>query len=92
VPGLEAVRGLDVDIRRIPVAVVVGDPNPKSALAVAFHAAETAPAARADHAWVLDAPGASHVSPLSRDRAYIVAAVNWLRAAYAGLPNADVGH
>lgn len=92
VPGLEAVRGLEGDISHIPVAVVVGDTDPKSRLAKAFRTAETAPAARADHAWILDAPGATHVSPLSRDRAYIVAAVNWLRSTYRPLPNPDIGH
>jgi pimeloyl-ACP methyl ester carboxylesterase len=91
-PGLEAVRRLETDIRHIPVAVVVGDTDPKSALAQAFRIAETAPAARADHAWILDAPGATHVSPLSRDRAYIAAAVNWLRATYRPLPDPDIGH
>ena len=92
VAGLEAVRELDSDISHVPLAVVVGDTAPKSRLAQAFRVAETAPAARADHAWILDAPGATHVSPLSRDRAYIVAAVNWLRSTYRPLPDPDIGH
>ena len=92
IAGLEAVRELDGDISHVPLAVVVGDTDPKSRLAQAFHAAETAPARRAVHAWILDAPGATHVSPLSRDRAYIVAAVNWLRSTYRPLPDPNIGH
>ncbi len=92
VPGLAAVRALEGDVRHIPTVVIVGDTHPKSALAQAFHAAEIAPARRADHGWILDAPGATHVSPLSRDRAYVSAAVAWLRSAYAPSPGPDVGH
>ncbi len=99
IPGLTAVRDLPGDVRHIPTVVIVGDTHPKSPLAQAFHAAEIAPATRADHAWILDAPGATHVSPLSRDRAYVNAAVGWLRAAYQtpapppmpDLPGPDVG-
>ena len=100
IPGLAAVRDLPGDVRHIPTVVIVGDTHPKSPLARAFRAAEIAPATRADHAWILDAPGATHVSPLSRDRAYVSAAVDWLRAAYRtaapppvlDLPGPDVGH
>lgn len=92
IPGLAAVRELGGDIAGIPVAVVSTDTNPHSELASAFHQAELAPAQRAKYGWILDAPGGSHISPLARDRAYVVAAVNWLRAAYAGLPDPGVGH
>lgn len=81
-PGLAQVRGLASDVRHIPTVVIVGDPNPKARLARTWRAAEIAPAAQSDHGWILDAPGASHVSPLARDRAYVDAAVGWLRAPY----------
>lgn len=82
IPGLAAVRALsDGAARHIPTVVIVGAPNPKAPLARAWRAAEIAPAPRADHAWILDMPGATHVSPLTRDRAYVVAAVGWLRGA-----------
>lgn len=81
VPGLEAVKRLDPDaVRRIPTVVISGALYPKEKLAAAWRAAEVKPAAAADRAWVLDAPGATHVSPLARDRAYIDAAVGWLRS------------
>jgi pimeloyl-ACP methyl ester carboxylesterase len=89
IPGLEAVRQLGDHARHIPTAVIVGSTDPKQRLARAWRAAEVAPAQRADRYWILDMPGATHVSPLTRDRAYVTAAVNWLRDA---LPGADVGH
>jgi pimeloyl-ACP methyl ester carboxylesterase len=89
IPGLEAVRGLAGDPRHIPTVAIVGDRDPRRPLARAWRAAEIAPATRADHSWILDMPGASHVSPLTRDRAYVAAAVAWLRSA---LPGPDVGH
>lgn len=105
IAGLADVRNLPGDVRHIPTVVIVGDTHPRSTLALAFHAAEIAPATRADHAWILDAPGATHVSPLSRDRSYVSAAVDWLRSAYQtpayqppapapvlDLPGPDVGH
>lgn len=92
IPGLADVRALPGDISRIPVAVISTDTNPDSELASAFHKAEIAPALRARYGWILDAPGGTHISPLARDRAYIVAAVNWLRATYASLPDAGVRH
>jgi pimeloyl-ACP methyl ester carboxylesterase len=81
IPGLTAVRALGDGARHIPTVVIVGAPNPNARLARAWRAAEVAPALRADHAWILDMPGATHVSPLTRDRAYVVAAVGWLRGA-----------
>jgi hypothetical protein len=60
--------------------VIVGSPWPAEKLARAWRGAEVRPAALADHAWILDAPGATHVSPLARDRAYVDAAVGWLRS------------
>ena len=64
----------------VPTAVIVGSTAPDAPLAQAWHAAESAVAARAKLGWVLDAPGATHTSPLVRDRAYVVAAVDWLRS------------
>jgi pimeloyl-ACP methyl ester carboxylesterase len=88
VPALKTVRALGDAARHIPTVVIVGAPYPKERLARAWRAAEIAPAARADHAWILDAPGASHVSPLARDRAYIDAAVGWLRAPFVAASQA----
>ena len=83
IPGLTQVRDLGPTPSRIPIVAVIGAPYPRQRLARAWRAAEIAPTARADHAWVLDAPGASHTSPLVRDRAYITAAVGWLRSSFA---------
>ncbi len=80
VPGLDAVKRLDGEaVRHIPTVVISGSLYPKQRLAAAWRAAEIKPAAAADRSWILDAPGATHVSPLARDRAYIDAAVGWLR-------------
>jgi hypothetical protein len=68
---------------------IFGSPNPDGRLAAAWRRAEELPAQQASHGWVLEAIGASHVSPLARDRAYITAAVDWLRSTS---PGADVGH
>jgi pimeloyl-ACP methyl ester carboxylesterase len=84
IPGLAATRALGEAARHIPTVVIVGAPRPAAPLARAWRTAEIAPAQRADHAWILDAPGASHVSPLVRDRAYVTAAVAWLRAPRTG--------
>jgi pimeloyl-ACP methyl ester carboxylesterase len=86
VAGLKATRALPDDVRHIPTVVIVGDPSPDFDLAPIWMKAEIGPAARADTSWILDAPGASHVSPLSRDRAYVDAAVAWLRAPYLKAP------
>ncbi len=69
--------------------VISGAPYPDQPLAKAWRTAEVAPALRADRAWILDMPGATHVSPLTRDRAYVSAAVSWLRSLS---PSADVLH
>jgi pimeloyl-ACP methyl ester carboxylesterase len=82
VPGLAQVAALPPLDPAIPVAVITGDPDPTWPLPSAWRKAEEAPARTAQHGWVLDAPGATHVSPLARDRAYVDAAVGWLRATY----------
>jgi pimeloyl-ACP methyl ester carboxylesterase len=80
IPGLDAARGLGDEARHIPTVVISGAPYMDKPLAKAWRTAEVAPALRADTAWILDMPGATHVSPLVRDRAYVVAAVDWLRS------------
>ena len=89
IPGLDAARRLGDATRHIPTVVISGAPYPGRPLAKAWRTAEIAPALRADRAWILDMPGATHVSPLTRDRAYVAAAVGWLRSLS---PGADVGH
>ncbi|MDB5483899.1 MAG: hypothetical protein JWO83_4952 [Caulobacteraceae bacterium] len=80
VPGLDAARRLGDATRHIPTVVISGAPYPDQPLAKAWRTSEVAPALRADRAWILDMPGATHVSPLTRDRAYVTAAVGWLRS------------
>ncbi|THD65303.1 MAG: alpha/beta hydrolase [Phenylobacterium sp.] len=78
-PALRRVRELGDVPPTIPVAVVVGALRQAPAPDEAWRAAEVAPATRACQGWVLDAIGASHVSPLGRDRSYVIAAVRWLK-------------
>jgi pimeloyl-ACP methyl ester carboxylesterase len=81
IPGLTTVRGLGGAPPTVPLVVIVGATDPKSDLSRAWRAAGAAEIARAKSSWMLDALGATHTSPLTRDRAYVVAAVNWLRSA-----------
>lgn len=87
IPGLDAARRLGDATRHIPTVVISGAPYPDQPLAKAWRMAEIAPALRADRAWILDMPGATHVSPLTRDRAYVLAAVDWLRSLQAEPPH-----
>ena len=80
VPGLAAVAALGGSPPQIPTVVIFGAVDPNAPLARAWRAAEIVAAERARASWILDAPGATHVSPLSRDRAYVTAAVAWLRS------------
>ncbi len=89
IPGLETVRRLGDAARHIPTVVIVGAEDPARSLARAWRVAEVAPAEQTDRRWVLDMPGATHVSPLTRDRAYLRAAVAWLRSVS---PGPDVLH
>ena len=77
-PSLPRIREHGALPSRIPVAVIVASQNPDADLDKAWRRAQVAPALRACHRWVLDAVGATHVSPLGRDRSYVVAAVRWL--------------
>lgn len=80
VPGLTITANLGGSPPDIPTVVITASTDPNSALARAWRRAEAVPAERARRGWILDAPGATHVSPLSRDRAYVTAAVDWLRS------------
>ncbi|HEY5106907.1 MAG TPA: alpha/beta hydrolase [Caulobacteraceae bacterium] len=86
VPGLTEVERLGGVPADIPTVVIVGATQPRRGSARAWRAAEVAPAHRAQRAWILDAVGATHVSPLARDRAYIDVAVDWLRSEAARSP------
>lgn len=79
VPGLTSTAALGGSPPQIPTVVIVSDSG--GPLAAAWRTAEIVPATRARASWILDMPGASHTSPLARDRAYVAAAVNWLRSA-----------
>jgi pimeloyl-ACP methyl ester carboxylesterase len=79
VPGLAVAAALGGSPTQIPTVAVISDSA--GPLAAAWRAAEIVPAARARAGWILDIPGATHTSPLSRDRAWVAAAVNWLRSA-----------
>jgi pimeloyl-ACP methyl ester carboxylesterase len=89
VPGLAAVRQLGGSPPGIPTAVIVGATEPDLPVSKAWRAAESASALRAKTGWVLYAPGADHISPLLRDRAYVLAAVNWLRSLAAARAEAQ---
>jgi len=90
VPGLFITANLGGSPPAIPTVTIFGSTDPNGALARAWRAAEEAPANRAARGWMLEAIGATHVSPLARDRAYLRAAVDWLRS--LALPGPDVGH
>ena len=94
VAGLFVTANLGGSPRSIPTVSIYGGPDPGSTLASAWRRAAAVPSERADRGWTLEAVGATHVSPLARDRAYVVAAVNWLRSAASpgASPDADVGH
>jgi hypothetical protein len=79
IPGIRTTRRLPPLERRIPVAVLIAAEDPDTALARAWRQVQVASAAGAGRSWILDMPGATHVSPLGRDRAYVTAAVDWLR-------------
>lgn len=87
VAGLEAIATLPDDVGQIPTVSIVGSEDPPDWREPHDWAqAEEAPALRANVHWILYAQGASHVSPLARDRAYVDAAVDWLRSSYRTPP------
>ncbi|HXV01540.1 MAG TPA: alpha/beta hydrolase, partial [Caulobacteraceae bacterium] len=79
VPGLAVVAALGGSPAQIPTVAVISDSS--GDLAARWRAAEIVPAQRSRAGWILDIPGATHTSPLSRDQAWVTAAVNWLRSA-----------
>ncbi len=80
IPSLSLVRDLGGSPRNVPTAIIVGWTAPGLDISRSWRAAGAALAARARTAWVLEPMGATHVSPLLRDRAYVAAAVSWLRS------------
>jgi pimeloyl-ACP methyl ester carboxylesterase len=78
-PGIRASRRLPPLEADIPVAVLIAAEDPSDGLAKAWRKVQIASAAGARQKWILDMPGATHVSPLGRDRAYVTAAVDWER-------------
>lgn len=77
-PGLRRIKDRGGPSRAIPTAVIVASQSPGDPVDEAWREAQIAPARRACQGWALDAVGASHVSPLGRDRSYVLAAVRWL--------------
>lgn len=82
IDGLEIARGLGGSPKAVPTAVVASA-DPGAVLARSWQAAEQAPAERAARRLIIEAPGATHTSPLVRDRGYVVQAVDWVRAVSA---------
>jgi len=78
-PALRRVRDLGGVGRATPTAVIVASLAPTDPTDRAWREAQAAPARRACQGWVLDADGATHVSPLGRDRSYLLAAIRWLK-------------
>jgi pimeloyl-ACP methyl ester carboxylesterase len=91
VPALYITANLGGSPAQIPTVTIFGSPDPDGRLAAAWRTAEEVPAKRATRGWVLEAIGASHLSPLARDRAWVSAAVDWLRS-MAPSPGSDIGH
>jgi pimeloyl-ACP methyl ester carboxylesterase len=79
IPDLAEARAAGPLAPDLPIAVIAVDPAHPDAVSRAWRAAKVAPARRACRGWVLDAVGATHVTPLGRDRAYVLAAVRWLQ-------------
>jgi pimeloyl-ACP methyl ester carboxylesterase len=86
IPSLALVRDLGGSPRAVPTVLIVGWTAPGLDLSKSWRAAGAAIAARAQMSWMLEPMGATHVSPLLRDRAYIAAAVTWLRSLTSGNP------
>lgn len=78
-PALRRVREIGGVGPTTPTAVVVASLAPTDPTDRAWRQAQAAPARRACQGWVIDANGATHVSPLGRDRSYLLAAIDWLQ-------------
>ncbi|HEX7759584.1 MAG TPA: alpha/beta hydrolase [Caulobacteraceae bacterium] len=79
-PGLTVARRLGGSPSQVPTVVVVESGKADLLASFGWRAAQIAPAERAEQGWTLRIIGATHVSPLGRDRRYVVAAVTWLRS------------
>jgi pimeloyl-ACP methyl ester carboxylesterase len=79
IDGLRIARSLGGSPKAIPTAVVAGSTDPEDSLSKSWKAAEQAPAERAAQRLIIQVPDSTHTSPLVRDRAYVVKAVDWLR-------------
>ena len=86
IDGLKVARDLGGSPRTIPTAVIAGSTDPEASLSKSWKVAEDAPALRARQRLIIDVPGATHTSPLARDRGYVATAVDWLRGTSRGLP------
>jgi pimeloyl-ACP methyl ester carboxylesterase len=86
VDGLKVARGLGGSPRTIPTAVIAGSTDPDASLSKSWKVAEDAPALRARQRLIIAVPGATHTSPLVRDRGYVATAVDWLRETAGGQP------
>jgi pimeloyl-ACP methyl ester carboxylesterase len=78
IPSLTQVRAQGPISPAVPVAVVVAEPDLRERGAKAWREVQVLPAKRACRGWMLDTVGATHLSLLGRDRAYVLAAVQWL--------------
>jgi pimeloyl-ACP methyl ester carboxylesterase len=79
-PGLKTARELGGSPPSIPTVVVIEADKADLLNRLGWRDAEMAPADRARRGWTLSVLGATHVSLLERDRAYVVTAVTWLRS------------
>lgn len=79
IPALGRIRDRGGVPPSIPTAVIVASLHPDAPVDQAWRSVQVAPARRACQGWVLDAVGSTHVSPLGRDRSYVLAAVRWLQ-------------
>lgn len=77
--GVRETRKLPPMPAGIPIAALVAAEDPTTPLAVAWREVQLDSTRGALCRWLLDMPGATHVSPLGRDRAYVVSAVKWVR-------------
>jgi pimeloyl-ACP methyl ester carboxylesterase len=79
-PGLTVTRKLGGSPPDVPTVVVVESGRADLLAKFGWRAAQIAPAERARKGWILRIIGANHVSPLNKDRRYVIAAVTWLRS------------
>jgi len=79
IDGLAVTRKLGGSPPQIPTAVVGGSNDPDKPLNKAWKAAEEASALRARRHLIVAVPNGTHTSPLTKDREYVVQAVDWLR-------------